>query len=751
MMPRCQKLVTNRSESASNSSHVFAATLLSFWLTLCQTNAQSRETAFGQIRTSVVPSKVDRFALSAKSGEHPLLVFWSQRGSVITSATLDSSGTPRDWMDHYLKTPIDDFVVADFPFERKRVGVGIDRVDHLLSFYANLAADTLRAMSVVRLPVTPVGIVFGDLNGDKRTDFVVFDRESPGAFPYFGSGYEKFKQGKLLAPDNAIGGMKLVHLNNDSLIDIVFYDWVRSEVHLLYGVGQGKFLDQASFAIDGEVRDFVVSPLTLKGNLDIILACRQPSKLEILQGDGLGDFKVRQRIALKEPLVSIAVEDVNNDGYQDIVGVDGFSVLHVFLNGGDNTFDDRLDFVGGRDVDQFVLHRAGRQGLADAFLLDRASQQFVTLSNGQHATRLADSIDLSTGLRPRGVAIADFNGDGSNDVTLVTGGSNSISFYFNGGGSGFFGQTGYSLPASPHDVAVHSFEDSVTRILISYPESQQVSLFTLDEREHTSTNATIGTERAVEFLYWNGLRKPAIDFYSFSPPLSSVPASLTLFQEIGSHQFIEQSFRLPPSNTLLGAGVGRINDDAIPDVAFVYRNNSSGKCELAVSLGDSGNTYKQKSFSLELADKNFARSYVWVVDLDRKGHSDILILQAGPAPVLQRLRWVRDNTFSRPDTIAASLRIVDGSQLKFSDVDRDGLIDIVVNSAGEGAIGWLRARRSSFDAFRPLCSVPARSHFAVADLNGDGIPDVAVTLSDSGVLRIYDGKSLIRKSLENIR
>jgi hypothetical protein len=750
MMPRCQKLVTNRSESAHYQAHFFAFTLVSFWLTLCQTNAQSRETAFGQIRTSRVPTKVDRFALSAQPGECPLLVFWSSRGSVLSSATLDSSGIPREWMDHHLKTPIDDFVVADFPFERKRIGVGIDKVDHLLTFYASLAADTLRAISVVRLPVSPAEIVFGDLNGDKRTDFIAYDRESPGAFPYFGTGYEKFRQGKPLAPDNSIGGMKLVHLNNDSLIDIVFYDWVRSELHLLYGLGQGKFLDQASISIDGEVRDFVVSPLTLKGNLDIILACRQPSKLEILQGDGLGNFKVGQSIALREPLVSIAIDDVNNDGFRDIVGIDESSVLHAFLNGGDNTFDDRLDFVGGRDVGQFVLHRVGRQGLVAAFLLDKILQQFVALSNGQRPTQLADSIDLSTGIRPRGVAIADLNGDGSNDVTLVAGGSSSISFYFNDGGSGFFGQTGYSLPASPHDIAVHSFGDSVARILISYPESKQVSLFTLDEREQTSTNATIGTERSVEFLYWNGLRKPAIDFFSFSAPSLSVPASLTLFQEIGSHQFIEQSFRLLPSNTLLGAGVGRINDDAIPDVAFVYRNNATGRNELAVSLGDSVNTYKQKSFSIELADKNFARSYVWVVDLDRKGHSDIVLLQAGPAPVLQRLRWVRDNTFSRPDTIAAGLRIVDGTQLKFSDVDRDGFIDVVLNSAEDGAIGWLRGRRSSFDAFRPLCSVPARSHFAIGDLNGDGIPDLAVTLFDSGVLRIYDGKFLIRESLENI-
>ena len=751
MTLRCQKLVTNHSESTYCSPRFFAATLVSFWLTLCQTNAQSRETSFGQLRASAIPAKVDRFALSARPGEFPILYCWSQHSTALLSATLDSAGTASKWQMHELPTPVDDLMLVDFPFEEKKVGVVIDKADRRISFFSNLSADTLRPVSTMQVPVVPGGIVFGDLNNDRRTDFILFDRDTPGAIPYFGTGNEKFRQGQILAPDNAIGGLKLVHLNNDGLLDIVFFDWVRSEIHLLYGVGLGKFLDQSSIAVDGEVRDLAVTSLTPGGNLDIVLACRHPAKLEILQGDGLGDFRVNQRIGLRESFTSFAIADVNKDGYKDIVGLDGSSVLHAFLNSDENTFEDHADFVAGKESGEFVLTSLSPDGPVDALLLDKGPQQLITLLGAHHNTWPADSVDYSTGVRPRGVAIGDINDDGLNDVTVVSGGSNSIAFYFNHEETGLSGQNSYSLPAGPRDVVFHSLKDSTARFLITYPDSKQVSLFTLDERERSATNATIGTERAVELLYWNGLRKPAIDFFSFSPPESSSPASLTLFQEIESHQFVEQSFRLQPSATLLGAGVGRLNSDSIPDVAYIYRNNSSGKNELALSHGDSLYTYKQKFFSIELPEKDVARSYVWIADAGRSAHPDIILWQDGAESVLERVRWLRENTYSRPDTLAKGLKIVDWSQLHFADLDGDGRMDIVLHDASAGQIGWMKGDSAGFKPFRSLCDAPLRSHFALGDLNGDGVPDLAVTFSDAGILRIYDGKTLMRRSLEGNR
>ena len=739
-----------RSESSLYTSHFFAATLVSFWLSVCQANAQSRETAFGQTHAVTVPGKFDRFALSYRSGVTSALYFWSDHASIIGSATLDSAGNLVNWRTRTLSTPVDEFILAEFMPEHKQVGIVVDRAQRLMTFYTHLEADTLRPSMTVQLPLSPGRIVFGDLNNDHRTDFLVFDRENPGLLPFFGIGNDKFREGKPFAQDNVVGDLELVHLNNDNLIDIVFYDWVRSEVHLLYGVGQGKFLDQAAIRVDGTVHQLEATSLTEHGNVDLILSCSDPARLEILEGNGMGDFKPGYRVPLKEPLTSIFVIDVNGDGSKDIVGLDRASMLRVYLNGGDNTFDDRLDFTGSRGIDEMALVKAAEPGALDAVLFDKDSEKLVWLTNAIHGAELVDSLDFSTGARPRGIEIADLNGDGVNDILLATAGSSSLSLYFNRPGLGLMGQTTYALPASAHDVAFHSLRDSIARILISYPESKQVSLFSLDLRERSSTNATIGTERAVEFLYWNGVRKPAVDFFCFGPSVAATPASLTLFQEIESHQFVERSFLLSSNNTLLGAGVGRLNRDSIPDVAFVYRNNTTGKYQLAVSLGDTVYSFRQKTDLVELPQKNLTRSYIWLVDLDNDGRQDILMLNDGPVSVLERVRHLRDAFYTPIDTIGLDVQISDWAQIRFCDLDGDGHIDVILNDANKGQIGWFKGSGRSFSPFHALCSVPRRSHFALGDLNNDGTTDLAVTFGDQGIVRIYSGKCLLGRELETI-
>jgi hypothetical protein len=748
-MSRCQNSVTERSESSSYTSHFFAATLVSFWLSVCQTNAQSRETAFGQTHSNAMPEQFDRFALEVRTVVGPRLYFWSDHGMLLGSGTLDSTAGLAAWRTHTLLTAVDDFMIVDMVPEKKRIGVAIDRTQHLISFYDNLEGDTLRPVSTTTLPFSSGTFAFGDLNNDGRTDFLVCDKESPGIVPFFGMGNNRFRQGKPFALDNAVSNLKLVHLNNDNLIDIVFYDWVHSEVHLLYGIGQGKFLDQAVIRVDGTVQQLEATSLERHGNISILLSCSNPGKIVILEGNGMGDFSLRSELPLKEPLTSMALADVNNDATVDIVGLDRASMVRVFLNGGGNSFEDRLDFTGSRGVSEMALAGLNGSGVG-AVLFDKEQNKLLVLMNAVERSAIIDSVDFATGARPRGVTIADVNGDGVNDVVVATAGSSSLSFYFNRSGLGLMGQSSFSLPGSAHDVAFHSLKDSVMRVLVSYPESKQLSLFNLDEKEWSTTNATIGTERAVEFLYWNGGQAPTVEFFCFGPSIAATPASLTLFQEIESHQFIERSFMLSPNNTLLGAGVGRLNRDSIPDVAFVYRNNTTGKYQLAFSLGDSLYSFRQRTDIVELPQKNLTRSYLWLADLDNDGRQDIVMLNDGPASVLEKVRHLRESFYTPLDTIGMDVQITDWAQIQYCDLDGDGTLDIIVNDLNKGQIGWFRGTGKSSEPFRPLCSVPRRSHFALGDLNGDGTPDLAVTFGDHGILRIYDGKFLLRRERETV-
>jgi hypothetical protein len=735
--------VINRLESAHYSSHFFAATLVSFWLTLCQAPAQTRETAFGQVRRTAVLGSFDQLTTGAGRDGDLKLYFWSRRGSILGSVELDSLGLPGAWRNQQLAAPIDEFVVVPSSADQRVVGVGIDKVERRLMFYSSFGPDTLRPASQVQLSVAPGRVVFGDLNNDRRQDFIVADREHPGAYPYFGLGNGKFRQGRPIAEDNALGELALAHLNNDSLIDIVCYDWIRSEVHLLYGIGQGKFLDQAGFSVGGDVQSISAMPLGPGGNLDLVIAYSHPSKIDVLEGDGLGGFKQGARLSLRETLNSLEVRDINHDGYRDLIGFDGSSVVNVFLNGGDNSFDDRIDFVGGRGGTQLVLSGEGRPWFPMAVTLDRSARNLVMLRSGRESARIVDSVDFASPLRPRGVVIADVDGDGANDVSLVSGGSNLLTVHLSDRAAGLYGPTGFALPAGASELKFHSFQDSAARFLISYPESRQVSVMSVDFREGTATNATIETERASEFLYWDGERSSLTNFFSFSSPTGSAGGLLTYFREIESNQFLERSFRLAPTSTLLAAGVGLVNGDRIPDVVFVSRSTTSGKTELAVSLGDSSFSFRQKTSINEVVEKNPGVNFVWISPAAKDGKADIVLFRGAARAVLERFVQSKENVFSKPDTIAVDLKIQDRSHLRWIDFDGDGTLDLLIRDAARGTIGWLRGLGNSFAAYRTLCSVPVRAFFDAGELTGDAVKDLAVVLTEQGVLRVYNGAALL--------
>ncbi len=608
--------------------------------------------------------------------------------------------------------------------------------------------DSLQGTTLLTTRVSPTNILIGDINNDRRPDLLVFDRETPGIYPYLGSGRGGFRAGKVIYPDTPAGAATLAHLNDDGLLDLIIYDWVQSEIHLLYGVGQGKFLDQSAIPVRGELKRLLSGTLTAKGHLDLLLSLQQPPRIEVLYGDGLGDFQLRESLPLDRQTVSISLVDLFGKQFLDLMRLTKPSSLQVFYNTGEQFITPPVEFAAPTDIQKAEFTDLDGDSVADALLLDREGRQLLIYRSAERPYALHDSLEFVTGVRPRGVVIADIDADGWNDIALVNAGSNTLSVYFNRGRGTFAGHVTFTLAENPRYLGYHSTVDSVARFLISYPQHAHVSYFTLDLRDRSTVNYVIPTGGDAELLSWDVSHPNVVEFFCYTASGTTTTPALSYFQQLGPQRFIERNFRLTIPNALLGATVADLNRDGRLDVAYLFRN-AAGKNEFAVSLGDSIMSFRQKVFSYEMPEKQIQKSYFWNADFDGDGFEDILLSFPLITKVLKIVRGKGDGTFFPPDTLALEVQIADRSQLQVGDFDGDRRIDILWNDSAKNVLGWMRgAGQGSFESFRVILPVPRQSHFAAGDLDGDGIADLVVTATEKGSVKLYNGTMFFRQGIQ---
>lgn len=724
------------------SSSLLATLVASAWLTTHHGRAQTLETSFGVIRSYGLSSDFERLSsLNFSPSQSNAVLLWSPKNPVVALASFDSLGNP-SLRNYTLTTTFDDVRVIDLHGTKQPALLLLDRSKRSISFISSLGGDTLVVTSSLGLPFEPDGIAIGDLNNDRREDILLYARNTPGIIPYLNRRKGQFAPAPTIAPDNPISTLTLTHLNDDNVLDIVMYDWAKSEIHFLYGVGRARFFDQTVIPINGELKEMLF--VDMNGDLlsDLVLWLSKPSSVQWREGNGLGDFVQRNTVEMVEP-VKMGVADLNGDGWRDFLFLTKKLSLQAILVGGDEPLTDQIEHAVGFASDVIVSDLNG-DGLKDALLVAPKQKLFLALMNAQTSVSLNDSLDYATGLQPVGCLIADVNGDRRNDILVLNSESSSMSVYI-GRERGLLGQMSYALPPKPSAISLYSLRDSSARLAVSHSATRSLTFVTIDFRDHTSTTATIPDVGQLEVISEPTRDVGPVQFYCFTPPQPAEGPSLNVFQQISSRTFIEQSFRLTIPDALLGAVATDITGDGFADVAYVYRNAESGGFELATSLGDSASAFTPRVFQLELKETALQKSFLWSADFNNDGKRDLLLAFPQVAKMLKVALGNGNGTFQEPATILQNVRLADRQQLLLIDIDRDGTMDIVLNNADEQRIGWLRGiGDGTFEPFVPLVSSVGVSHFAVGDVNSDGLNDLAVTLQDQGILRIYNGTLVFR-------
>lgn len=528
--------------------------------------------------------------------------------------------------------------------------------------------------------------------------------------------------------------------NSDGILDLVAF--TANGVTVLLGKGDGTFRVAGTFP-PGETNlgaGFTVGDFNSDGKLDVAVTLANGT-VNVLLGNGNGAFQNPKTSSISTFTGFLRAGDFNHDGKLDLASIPldqfGPSVIQVLLGNGDGTFQPPVDYFAGQVSSQLAIADFNGDSNLDLAVANGGTAEMpgrtvsILLGNGDGTFQPQAKYEV--GRQPFGIATADFNGDGHVDIATANYFDGTVSVLF-GKGDGTFQNSGtYPVghPESPYGIA---------SVVFTRGQKPGIAVATL-AGVYTLTNKGDGTMYPAQGFGPGALQLVTGDFngdghadLALSAGDYDLGSGVAVLLGLGKGIFATSTafIAIPNSN---GLAAGDFNGDGVMDLAIGELDGP----DYAIMLGLGHGRFAKPEVYYELPDGLTGVAALAAGDLNGDGKPDLVIAGDGPWEAVT-LFGVGDGTF----TTGAAYPLAGEwpNAISLVDLNGDGKLDMAVVSAGnyesQGALSVLlnngdgtfqKAVGYAVDAGAAEVIGPA-----IADFNGDGVPDIAIADNDSSTL-----------------
>lgn len=535
---------------------------------------------------------------------------------------------------------------------------------------------------------------------------------------------------------------------------------------------------------------YVVGDLNVDGWPDVARAEQGSNVVQVSVNARDGTFPHRIDFTVPSPS-DLALGDVTGDGFLDLLstgGAEGISVLGGFGDGDFASLPVILLPKPGREIEVGDLN--GDQIPDIATLLATAGTDGIAISFGRPMGGVESSVILTTPLELRSLRLFDTDHDDDLDLVATSGGVTGpgrIAVLRGDGGGGFSPAelSAYGVGKGPF-VIDRIDGDAFADIAAVSPDGVSILLGQDGARfgeDHNVPHPPTPESAKLVDVDGDGLLDALLVFHepssvlvlrglsdgNFAPPFSvdlGADRKPDVFKDLDSDGFPEMVARgerdvvvarghgdltfdppisLPVPGIVNGSFVEDVDGDGHLDVVVWAKGSTSSTFHVWLGLGNGTFGTRLEAFQI---NKN-VQSVVFG-DVNGDGRSDLVVNCVG----FFRVGFAQpDGSFigiteSRPGHLSRSIRL--------SDLNRDGRLDLVsighhsgsntqslIPMLGDGAGSFSGLFLRYYSGQEPYwTSYPvavSATSLEIADLDGDGIPDVAVPIRDSHVISIRRG------------
>lgn len=280
-------------------------------------------------------------------------------------------------------------------------------------------------------------VAAADFDGDGVVDLAAVTPSQGGVAVLIGCGDGTFGEGLEYSQSGSPSDVAVGDLNGDGHLDVVSANGSDHTVSVRLGHGDGGLGPDREFHVGPNPGAVALGDFNHDGVLDVVATHRDPDSNNPHQFDsvsvafGLGDgsFGTPTELYVQGVPVSVRAADVNGDGVDDIVTANArasfYDPLSVLLSNGDRTFQTDSSWrAGTADPTDLAVGDVNNDGWADIVTVTGTDTTgTVSVALGRGGGEFAAPVQLTVGRGAKTVALGDLNGDGKLD--LVTGNSPS--------------------------------------------------------------------------------------------------------------------------------------------------------------------------------------------------------------------------------------------------------------------------------------------------------------------------------------
>jgi hypothetical protein len=603
-----------------------------------------------------------------------------------------------------------------------------------------------QALAPIPVGLGPDAIAAGDFEHDGRLDLAVTDSISSDVTILSNQGDGNFQP--LPAFPLPAGTLPISIVSGDfgtGHLDLAVLDYGGAVVDILDGKGDGTFTLASSIPVGGGPFAMVAGDFG-NGHTDLATAGSNINSVSVLLGNGDGTFQAATEVPVGAVPLALVAGNFNRDGRLDLAaGNVGSNDISVLLGKGDGTFEDSIVNPVGSSAAAVATGDFSGNGNLGVAVLNQGSDSITVLpGNGDGTFQQSVTLPLPPNSGPTSILAADFNGDGRVDLAVTDSTLDvepagqlfgAVSIFLNNGDGTFQPLPPIPVPGGPSgitsgdfagngriDLAVTDNAASTITILMNNGDGTFTSLPPIPLAYPNSFPSAIVTG---DFNHDNHLDLAVAD-------AGTDDVTVLFGNGDGTFQAPQTIWTGNSPLETLSLAAGDFRNNGATELA-IAADNPYGQSTLDVLLGDSQGVFQ--TISHILLDSSVAPVAIAAGEFTGNGLLDLITADGNGYGSDDYSIYLEnpDGTFQGPQPYALG-GAGTSTAVATGDFTGSGRTDVVIVRKSPDDVEVRLSKNDGTFADPSAVDLVRRETPLVADLNGDGAPDVTVVDAAGDIL-----------------